>query len=80
MVQDAPRIAHGALVSVLVHSGSAQLKLKALANADGRVGQRISLTNLDSHRNFAGTVLDDGTVSVEASIRGKSEVIVAPGE
>jgi flagella basal body P-ring formation protein FlgA len=68
MVQAPPRIAHGALVSVLVHSGSAQLTFKALANADGRVGQRISLTNLDSHRNFSGTVLDNGTVAVEASL------------
>ena len=70
MVQDPPRIAHGALVSVFVHSGSAQLTFKALANADGHVGQRISLTNLDSHRNFAGTVLDNGTVSVETSLGG----------
>jgi flagella basal body P-ring formation protein FlgA len=73
MVQDPPRVVHGTLVSVLVHSGSAQLAFKALANANGRPGQRISLTNLESHRSFVGTVLDDGTVSVEAAIEPDSK-------
>lgn len=68
MIEDLPRVSKGTLVTVRVNSGSADLSFKARADINGQVGQRISLTNLDSRRHFSGTVCSDGTVSVDISM------------
>ena len=69
LFEQVPRVLHGSLVPVEAKFGSTRLVFKAVADADGRAGQRISLTNVESHRHFVGTVGNDGTVLVGAVVR-----------
>jgi hypothetical protein len=56
----------GALVSVLVRSGAAELKLEGQAISSGSKGQMVTIRNPRSGRSFAAEVTGKDSVLVEA--------------
>lgn len=63
-IEPVPVIAKGAKITLLYEGTNIRLSVKAEALADGGVGQRIQVRNLQSNRKVLATVLDESTVVV----------------
>lgn len=64
----------GTRVSVLVHSGAAELKFEAQAITTGTTGQTVTIRNPRSGRSFAAEVIGKDAVAVQAGAsQGESE-------
>lgn len=61
----------GSRVTVLVHSGAAELKFEAQAITSGSKGQTVTLRNPRSGRSFAAEVVGKDSVVVEAGMVDK---------
>ena len=64
-------IERGDKVDVLVSSGLAQLRLDAIAETSGQIGERIMIRNPSSGKRFQATVESKGHVRVETSTEEK---------
>ncbi len=63
-LEPVPVIAKGAKINLLFEGPNIRLSVKAEALADGGVGQRVQVRNLQSNRKVLATVLDESTVVV----------------
>jgi flagella basal body P-ring formation protein FlgA len=67
LVEIPPLVRRGSRVEVEAIAGKTRLKFEAEAHANGRMGDRIELTNLHSGRPFWGTVSGPGSVLIAIS-------------
>lgn len=73
MLVSMPDVNRGDTVTVIIQSGTAWLKLAALAQSSGRTGEIICLQNPENHRLFRGTVIGKGQASINQT-QGKEHV------
>ena len=64
-LQEKPLVAKGDKLRLILQSGSIQVELSVQAEEDGRLGDRITVTNLSSNRRLTATVLGPGLVEVK---------------
>lgn len=64
MVETPPLVHRGSRVEVEAVAGQTRLKFEAEAHANGRMGDRIELTNLQSGKPFWGVVSGEGSVLI----------------
>jgi flagella basal body P-ring formation protein FlgA len=58
-------VRRGKLVDVLVNEGGINITMKAMALADGGVGETIGIRNVDSKKDFQARVVGSNTVQVK---------------
>jgi flagella basal body P-ring formation protein FlgA len=58
-------VRRGKLVDVLVNQGALNITMKAMALADGGVGETIGVRNIDSKKDFQAQVVGSNTVQVK---------------
>lgn len=63
-VEEAPLVASGDRVTILLRSGGIRLSATGVARRSGRSGEVIPVENLDSRRKVLASVVDDRTVEV----------------
>jgi flagella basal body P-ring formation protein FlgA len=68
LLAEAPEIRRGETVKVEVRQGAARLELEAKAEADGRLGERISVLNPETRRRFLARVEGKGRASAGEGI------------
>ncbi|HUI77700.1 MAG TPA: flagellar basal body P-ring formation chaperone FlgA [Bryobacteraceae bacterium] len=61
-------VRRGDKVQVDAQNGAAHLTFEAQAEGSGATGDRIPLTNPESHRRFTGRIVGKGRVSVDSSV------------
>jgi flagella basal body P-ring formation protein FlgA len=64
VVEAPPLVRRGSRVEVEAVAGQTRLKFEAEAHANGRMGDRIELTNLQSGKPFWGVVSGEGSVLI----------------
>ncbi len=63
-IEPMPAVAKGSTVELVYRSGKVNVSVKAQALSDGRVGQTVSVRNMQSKKIIAATVVDRQTVVV----------------
>jgi flagella basal body P-ring formation protein FlgA len=58
-------VRRGKVVDVIVKEGGINISMKAMALADGGVGQTIGVRNIDSKKDFQAQVVGSNTVQVK---------------
>lgn len=66
MLENPKEVERGDKVDVAVSSGAAQLRLDAVAESSGQIGERVLVRNPASGKRFQATVESKGHVSVTA--------------
>lgn len=67
LLENLREVERGDKVEVAVSSGAAQLRLAAIAESSGQIGERILIKNPSSGKRFQATVESKGHVTVTAS-------------
>ena len=64
MLQAVPMVKRGDQVAIAVHVGGLQVSTLGVAEADGRFGQAIKVTNSESGKAIVARVIGRGAVEV----------------
>ena len=63
-IQRAPAVKRNEVVTVVIRGNAMQINYEALSRADGWIGDRILMQNLESRQTFRAEVIDKNTVLV----------------